>query len=90
MIPYFDAHCDTIYRCLETGETSALEYGEDREEQRRYYAASTHLRKNGGRYHRFSQQPNWRRLYRADAAPPGRDSRGKAKRIWPPDLSALR
>ena len=39
MIPYFDAHCDTIYRCLETGETSALEYGEDREEQRRYYAA---------------------------------------------------
>lgn len=48
MIPYFDAHCDTIYRCLETGETSALEYGEDREEQRRYYAASTHLRKNGG------------------------------------------
>lgn len=48
MIPYFDAHCDTIYRCLETGETSALEYGEDREEQRRYYAVSTHLRKNGG------------------------------------------
>ena len=48
MILYFDAHCDTIYRCLETGETSALEYGEDREEQRRYYAASTHLRKNGG------------------------------------------
>lgn len=48
MIPYFDAHCDTIYRCLETGETSALEYGEDREEQRRYYAASVHLRKNGG------------------------------------------
>ena len=48
MIPYFDAHCDTIYRCLETGETSTLEYGEDREEQRRYYAASTHLRKNGG------------------------------------------
>ena len=48
MIPYFDAHCDTVYRCLETGETSALEYGEDREEQRRYYAASAHLRKNGG------------------------------------------
>ena len=48
MIPYFDAHCDTIYRCLETGETSALEYGDDRDEQRRYYAASTHLRKNGG------------------------------------------
>ena len=48
MIPYFDAHCDTIYRCLETGENSALDYGENREEQRRYYAASTHLRENGG------------------------------------------
>ena len=48
MIPYFDAHCDTIYRCLERGETSALDYGENRDEQRRYYAASTHLRKNGG------------------------------------------
>ena len=48
MIPYFDAHCDTVYRCLETGETSTLEYGDNREEQRRYYAASTHLRKNGG------------------------------------------
>ncbi len=48
MISYFDAHCDTVYRCMETGEASALEYGESREEQRRYYAASGHLRKNGG------------------------------------------
>lgn len=48
MISYFDAHCDTVYRCMETGEVSALEYGESREEQRRYYAASGHLRKNGG------------------------------------------
>ena len=48
MLSYFDAHCDTIYRCLETGENSALDYGENREEQRRYYAASTHLRENGG------------------------------------------
>ena len=48
MIPYFDAHCDTIYRCHETGETSALDYGENREEQCRYYAASAHLRRNGG------------------------------------------
>ena len=44
MIPYFDAHCDTIYRCLETGETYALEYGEDREAPRCYYAAYAHLR----------------------------------------------
>ena len=48
MLSYFDAHCDTIYRCLETGENSALDYGENREAQRRYYAASTHLRENGG------------------------------------------
>ena len=48
MIPYFAAHCDTVYRCLETGETSALDYGDSREEQCRYYAASAHLRKNGG------------------------------------------
>ena len=48
MLSYFDAHCDTIYRCLETGENSALDYGEDREEQRRYYAAAAHLRENGG------------------------------------------
>lgn len=48
MLSYFDAHCDTIYRCLETSEASALDYGENREEQRRYYAASTHLRENGG------------------------------------------
>lgn len=48
MIPYFDAHCDTIYRCLETGEYSALEYGANRAQQLCYYAASTHLRENGG------------------------------------------
>ena len=24
MISYFDAHCDTVYRCMETGEVSAL------------------------------------------------------------------
>ena len=50
MIPYFDAHCDTVYRCLETGETSALDYGDSREEQCRYYAASDHLRRNGGHF----------------------------------------
>ena len=50
MIPYFDAHCDTVYRCLETGETSALDYGDSREEQCRYYAASAHLRRNGGHF----------------------------------------
>ena len=48
MIPYFDAHCDTLYRCLETGETSPLEYGENREEQIKYFALCRNLRHNGG------------------------------------------
>lgn len=48
MIPYFDAHCDTLYRCLETGETSALEYGDTRAAQIEYFAKSHELRKNEG------------------------------------------
>ena len=47
-IPYFDAHCDTIYRCEETGCHAALEMGESAEEQRAYYAACGCLRENGG------------------------------------------
>ena len=39
-IPYFDAHCDTIYRCEETGcSDAALEMGTDQEAQEAYYAA---------------------------------------------------
>ncbi len=48
MIPYFDAHCDTLYRCLETGETSPLDYGRSREEQVAYFARCEGLRHNGG------------------------------------------
>lgn len=48
MIPYFDAHCDTLYRCMETGETSALEYGDTRAEQTEYFSKSHELRKNDG------------------------------------------
>ena len=48
MIPYFDAHCDTLYRCMETGENSALEYGDSRAAQIEYFAKSHELRKNGG------------------------------------------
>ena len=48
-IPYFDAHCDTIYRCEETGGTdAALEMDADRETQTAYYAACVCLRENGG------------------------------------------
>lgn len=48
MIPYFDAHCDTLYRCLETGEHSPLEYGENKGEQMAYFARCEELRQNGG------------------------------------------
>lgn len=48
MIPYFDAHCDTIYRCLETGETSALEYGEDRRSSAAITPRPPICEKNGG------------------------------------------
>ena len=48
MIPYFDAHCDTLYRCMETGESSALEYGDTRDAQIEYFAKSQELRKNDG------------------------------------------
>lgn len=48
-IPYFDAHCDTIYRCEETGcSDAALEMGTDQEAQKAYYAACGCLRENGG------------------------------------------
>ena len=48
-IPYFDAHCDTIYRCEETGcSDAALEMGTDQEAQEAYYAACGCLRENGG------------------------------------------
>ena len=48
-IPYFDAHCDTIYRCEETGcGDAALEMEADRAAQEAYYAACGSLRENGG------------------------------------------
>ena len=40
-IPYFDAHCDTISRCVETGEGFT---GEDRE----FYAVPCSLRRSEG------------------------------------------
>ena len=40
-IPYFDAHCDTISRCVETGEDFT---GEDRE----FYAVPCSLRRSEG------------------------------------------
>lgn len=47
MISYFDAHCDTIYRCEMTGDEISLDFGAE-EAQRDYFAHSTCLRKNGG------------------------------------------
>ncbi|MFR1973219.1 MAG: hypothetical protein ACLS3F_00930 [Oscillospiraceae bacterium] len=34
MISYFDAHCDTIWRCMETGPVA--DYGETEQEQRAF------------------------------------------------------
>lgn len=48
-IPYFDAHCDTIYRCEENGRFgAALEMETDPAKQQAYYAACGCLRENGG------------------------------------------
>ena len=48
-IPYFDAHCDTIYRCEENGRFgAALEMEADPAKQQAYYAACGCLRENGG------------------------------------------
>ena len=87
MIPYFDAHCDTIYRCLETGETSALDYGENRDEQRRYYAASTYLRKNGGhidleRGLRFSRCAQYFALFHDAAEAPADGLWAQCRRMY--------
>lgn len=45
-IPYFDAHCDTIWRCMVTEPVEG--YGETEEEQRAYFQSGGSLRKNGG------------------------------------------
>ena len=45
-IPYFDAHCDTIWRCMVTEPVEG--YGETEEEQRDYFQSGGSLRKNGG------------------------------------------
>ena len=47
MISYFDAHCDTIYRCWETGENISLDFGAG-EAQRKYFADCACLRQNDG------------------------------------------
>ena len=48
MIPYFDAHCDTLYRCMETGEGGELDYGDTRAAQLAYFAKSRELGQNEG------------------------------------------
>ena len=45
-IPYFDAHCDTIWRCMVTEPVAG--YGETEAEQRAYFRSGGSLRKNGG------------------------------------------
>lgn len=45
-IPYFDGHCDTIWRCM--NEQPVPTYGDTEAEQRAYFSACTSLRENGG------------------------------------------
>lgn len=45
-IPYFDAHCDTIWRCMVTEPVEG--YGETEEEQRAYFQSGGSLRKTAG------------------------------------------
>ena len=41
-IPYFDAHCDTIWRCMVTEPVA--DYGETEAERRAYFQAGGSLR----------------------------------------------
>lgn len=62
MISYFDAHCDTIYRCEMTGDNIALDFGAE-EAQKAYFARCNCLRENqghidlhrGSRFSRYAQ-----------------------------------
>ena len=45
-IPYFDAHCDTIWRCMVTEPVDG--YGDTEAEQRAYFQSGGSLRQNGG------------------------------------------
>lgn len=47
-IPYFDAHCDTIYRCMMDGGNTDLCFGESSEEQKAFFSSCNCLRKNYG------------------------------------------
>ena len=46
--PYFDAHCDTIYRCMMDTSGSALCFGDTGEAQRQFFADCSCLRSNKG------------------------------------------
>lgn len=45
-IPYFDGHCDTIWRCMQTEPVA--DYGDTEEARRAYFSACSALRENGG------------------------------------------
>lgn len=74
-IPYFDGHCDTVWRCMQTGPVA--EYGDTEQAQRAYFAASRDLRENTGhldllRSSRYGRRAQFFALYdNAAALPPG-------------------
>ena len=87
MIPYFDAHCDTLYRCLETGNSPELDYGTTQEEQRKFFAACEGLRQNGGhidltRCQAFSRSAQFYAIFHDAKYPPQDGMWAACRRIY--------
>jgi len=63
LISYFDAHCDTIYRCYMDGDTVQIPFGEDSQQQNTFFEDCHTLRENkghidlerAGKYGRYAQ-----------------------------------
>ena len=72
-IPYFDGHCDTIWRCMQTEPVA--DYGDTEQARRAYFAACRDLRQNDGhvdllRGSRYGRRAQFFALYDDAAALP--------------------
>lgn len=72
-IPYFDGHCDTIWRCMQTEPVA--DYGDTEQARRDYFAACRDLRQNDGhvdllRGSRYGRRAQFFALYDDAAALP--------------------
>ena len=77
-IPYFDGHCDTIWRCMQAEPVEG--YGDTEPERRAYFDASRELRSNGGhvdllRGSLYGRRAQFFALYD--------DAAALAKPVWP-------